>query len=90
MEPLYWNFPEVSLPVTADTKRNDVIELVCIRFVLVDFTMDAKTDALEVVFVVPADSVISGFETTDNGRLRVPARCIDDLSDFLMVRKCKK
>jgi len=52
-----------------------------------NLTMDAKTGALEAVLVAPADSSISGFETTDNGRLRVPARCIDDLSDFLIVRK---
>ncbi|SEP33678.1 Sporulation protein YlmC, PRC-barrel domain family [Halorientalis persicus] len=52
-----------------------------------NLTMDAKTGALESVLVEPSDSSVSGFETTDNGRLRVPARCIDDLSDFLIVRK---
>ncbi|WP_211611433.1 PRC-barrel domain-containing protein [Halorientalis persicus] len=52
-----------------------------------NLTMDAKTGALESVLVEPSDHLIAGFETTDNGRLRVPARCIDDLSDFLIVRK---
>ena len=51
-----------------------------------NLTMDVKTGALEAVLVAPADSSISEFETTDNGRLRVPARCIDDISDFLIVR----
>jgi sporulation protein YlmC with PRC-barrel domain len=51
-----------------------------------NLTMDAKTGTLEAVLVEPSDQPISGFETTDNGRLRVPARCIDDLSDFLIVR----
>ncbi|RXK47044.1 PRC-barrel domain-containing protein [Halorientalis pallida] len=52
-----------------------------------NLTMDVKTGALESVLIEPSDQAVSGFETTDNGRLRVPARCIDDLSDFLIVRK---
>jgi len=49
--------------------------------------MNAKTGALESVLVAPANPSITGFEKTDNGQLRVPARCIDDFSDFLIVRK---
>jgi sporulation protein YlmC with PRC-barrel domain len=52
-----------------------------------NLTMDVKTGALEAVLVEPSDQPITGFATTDNGRLRVPARCIDELSDFLIVRK---
>jgi sporulation protein YlmC with PRC-barrel domain len=55
-----------------------------------NLTMDAETGALEYVLVEPPDQPVSGFETTDNGRLRVPACCIDDLSDFLIVRKPEK
>ncbi|RXK46171.1 PRC-barrel domain-containing protein [Halorientalis pallida] len=44
-----------------------------------NLTMDAKTGALEHVILESSDQAVSGFETTDNGRLRVPTRCIDDL-----------
>jgi sporulation protein YlmC with PRC-barrel domain len=49
-------------------------------------TINSKSGALDAVLVEPATSSVSGFEKTENGRLRVPARCIDDLSDFLIVR----
>jgi sporulation protein YlmC with PRC-barrel domain len=52
-----------------------------------NFTMNAKTGALETVLVEPSTSSSSGFERTENDRLRVPAQCIDDLSDFLIVRR---
>jgi hypothetical protein len=62
VEPLYWNFPEVSLPVTADTKRNDVIELVSIRFVLVD-CLDERADRPDVMHIGIATDLSVDFPT---------------------------
>ncbi|MFD1588487.1 PRC-barrel domain-containing protein [Halorientalis brevis] len=52
-------------------------------------TMDHQTGALEYVLVEPAKPEISGFETTENGHLCVPAKCIESLSDYLVVRRPK-
>ncbi|GAB3668705.1 PRC-barrel domain-containing protein [Halopiger thermotolerans] len=54
-------------------------------------TMNLASGELEQVFVAPATDVPTAaaraFETTDDGTLIVPAECVRDVDDYLLVER---
>ena len=56
-----------------------------------NITMNVGSGRLEQVFVAPAADVpastVRAFETTDDGTLVVPAECMCDVDDYLLVER---
>lgn len=52
-----------------------------------NITMDVNSGALEAVRVAPASDTIRGFDRTDDGSLLVPATCLCDVDDYLLVER---
>ena len=56
-----------------------------------NITMNLASGELEEVFVAPASDTparaVRAFETTDDGTLVVPARCVRDVDDYLLIER---
>ncbi|OVE85649.1 PRC-barrel domain-containing protein [Natronolimnobius baerhuensis] len=52
-----------------------------------NITMNVDTGALEAVRVAPATDTIRGFDVAENGSLLVPAACLCDVDDYLLVER---
>ncbi|RKD97835.1 PRC-barrel domain-containing protein [Halopiger aswanensis] len=56
-----------------------------------NITMNLASGELEEVFVAPANEGRTGaaraFETTDDGTLIVPAGCMRDVDDYLLIER---
>ncbi|PCR89594.1 PRC-barrel domain-containing protein [Natrinema ejinorense] len=53
-------------------------------------TMNVETGALRHVLVTPTADTVGGFDRNDDGKIVVPAHCLSDIDDYLIVDRTKR
>ncbi|MDF9746392.1 PRC-barrel domain-containing protein [Natrinema salsiterrestre] len=66
--------------------RSDGVELGTVHTI----TMNVETGELERLFLTPTIDDLRGIDTNDDGKIVVPARCMSDLDDYLVVDLTKR
>ncbi|WP_226006183.1 PRC-barrel domain-containing protein [Natrinema salinisoli] len=66
--------------------RSDGVELGTVHTI----TMNVETGELERLLVTPTTDDLRAVGTNDDGKIVVPARCMSDLDDYLVVDLTKR
>jgi sporulation protein YlmC with PRC-barrel domain len=66
--------------------RSDGVELGTVQSI----TMNVETGELERLFVTPTIDDLRGVDTNADGKIVVPARCMTDVDDYLIVELSKR